>query len=329
MADTPVPPGSRERPPAAAPDLSVVVVAGTQRMRAQRVLNALAAQTARDRLEVVVVDLAAGEPARLEVAPALRHTYARRPEIRRWGQARAEGVRLATAPVIGFLEDHCFPEPDWAETLLEAYRGRWDVIGYAFTNANPGTYVSRASMLARYGQFTHPAIRRSASLVSGNNVSYRRDLLLSFGAELESLLTIDFNLQERLGQRGVPMLVEARARAAHQNFSGALRDSITGHWYCRLLAARRADTQHWSRRRRLVHGLGAPLGSPVIRLARLARSLPGRRPLWRDALLGLPLIAGWYVTDALGESLGYLLGAGRAEAEALRWELNEARDEDA
>ncbi len=306
-----------------------MLVAGAQRGRAQRVLDALAAQTLRDHLEVILVDIAAGAPARLAIAPSLRHTYAVRPEINRWGRARAEGVRLATGSVVAFIEDHCFPRPDWAAHLIDAYREPWEVVGYAFTNANPQSYVSRASMLARYGQFTHPTGRRRASLVSGNNVSYRRALLLSFDAGLEGLLTIDFNLQEILGRRGAPMLVEARALAAHQNFSRFLDDSITGHWYCRLLAARRADTQRWSVARRLVHGLGAPLGSPAIRLARLLRSLPGRQPLWRDACLGLPLIAAWYVTDALGESLGYLFGAGRAEQEALRWELNEARERDA
>ncbi|HEX7779660.1 MAG TPA: hypothetical protein VF424_10495, partial [Vicinamibacterales bacterium] len=141
--------------------------------------------------------------------------------------------------------------------------------------------------------------------------------------------TIDFNLQEILGKRGFPLLVEGRARAAHQNHSNYVRDTITGHWYCRLLAARRAETQAWSLTRRLVHGVGAPLGSPAIRLARLLLSLRGRRPLWGRAAAAVPLIVGWYLTDALGESLGYLFGAGEAESRALRWELNEARESEA
>ena len=99
-------------------------------------LDALAAQTVPDRLEVVIVDIAGNTPERLAVAPSLRHTYAVRPDINRWGRARAEGVRLATGPVVGFIEDHCFPRPDWAEILLEAYREPWDVVGYAFTNAS-------------------------------------------------------------------------------------------------------------------------------------------------------------------------------------------------
>ncbi len=231
--------GPAERPP----HLSVVLVVGSQRRRAQRVLDALAAQTAADCIEVVVVDLIDGGPAPLHVAPSLRHVYASRPDINRWGRARAEAVRLASAEVIGFIEDHCFPEPEWAAVLIEAYRGPWAAVGYAFTNANPRTYVSRASMLARYGQFVDPARPGPARLVSGNNVSYRRDLLLSFGSELDGLLTIDFNLQEVLGKRGLPLLVEARARAAHTNFSNYARDTITGYWTA-------ASSQRDGRRRR-------------------------------------------------------------------------------
>jgi hypothetical protein len=312
--------------PGATPRLSVVLVAGAQRRRTQRVLDALAIQTAIDSIEVVVVDLHDGGAPRLGVASGLRHVYAERPAISRWGAARAEGVRLASGQLIGFIEDHCFPEPEWAGRVIEAFDSSCAVVGYAFTNANPRTYVSRASLMARYGQFVHPARPGLAPVVSGNNVAYRRELLVSFGHELAGLLTIDFNLQEVLGKRGLQLTVEARARAAHMNFTSIIRDCVTGHWYCRLLAARRAETQSWSTARRLVHGFGAPLGSPAIRLLRLLRSLQGRQPLWGQTAAALPLIAGWYLTDALGESLGYLFGAGRSEDEALRWELNESRD---
>ena len=308
--------------------LSVVLIAGSQRRRVQRVLVALAGQTVAAHLEVILVDLAEGE-APLSVPESLRHVYAHRPDIQRWGLARAVGVRLASADIVAFIEDHCVPSVDWAEVLLTAYEGPWAVVGYAFTNANPRTYTSRASLMARYGQFVHPVHRGPAPIVSGNNVSYRRALLLSFESELEGLLTIDFNLQEVIGKRGLPLLVEAGALAAHQNFSVLSRDGITGHWYCRLLAARRAETQRWSLGRRIVHGLGAPLGSPVIRLVRLVCSLRGRRQLWLTTAASLPLIVGWYLTDAIGESMGYLLGAGDAERQALRWELNETRDGEA
>jgi hypothetical protein len=307
------------------PELSVVLVAGSQRGRAQLVLDAVSAQTARERIEVIVVDLAPTNLPRLEVAPALRHHYASRPDITGWGAARAAAVRLAAGTAIAFIEDHCFPARDWAEFVIDAHRGPWGAVGYAFTNANPETYESRSALMARYGLFVHPARRGPAPIVSGNNVSYKRDLLLGFGPQLERVLDIDFNLQEILGTRGVPMFVESRALAAHTNYTSIVKESRTGHAYCRLLAARRAETQSWSVGRRLVHGFGAPLGSPVIRLARLVASLRGRRALWPAVAAGLPVITALYITDALGESFGYLFGVAHAEREALRWELHTDR----
>ena len=305
--------------------MSVVLVAGSQRIRAQRVMNALAAQTALSAIEVVIVDLVRDGTHRLALSQQLQHLYLARPDITRWGSARAEGARAASAPVVAFIEDHCFPARDWAEILIDVHRGPWAAVGYAFTNANPESYVSRSSLMARYGHFVHPARRGPAPLLSGNNISYKRALLMEFGSALDTLLAIDFNLQEILRARGVPMFVEARALAAHQNFTSVINESVTGHHYCRLLAARRAETQSWSTVRRLIHGFGAPLGSPAIRLVRLLAGLRGRRELLPAVLTGLPVIVAEYAWDAVGESLGYLLGVGDAERRTLQWELETDR----
>lgn len=305
--------------------LSVVLVAGSQRSRAQRVVDALAAQSAVSAIELVVVDLASKGTPRLEIPYNLRCVYLPRAHFNRWGDARAEGVRYAHADVVAFVEDHCFPAPDWAEILIETHRGEWAAVGYAFTNADPDSYVTRSSLLARYGAFAHPAESRQAGLVGGNNVSYKRDVLLSFGRELPDLLTIDFNLQEKLKKRGAPMFVESRALAAHEHFTSVAREGITGHHYCRLLAAKRAETQSWGWPRKLLHGVGAPLGSPAIRLWRLFRGLGNRPDLRRDAIRGLPVIIAEYLFDSTGESLGYLVGAGDAEQATLHWELDAQR----
>ena len=303
----------------------MVLVAGTRRERAQRVIDAVAVQTALTNIELILIDLSKADLPRLQIPEQLRHVRLDRPDIVRWGVARAEGARASSGKSVAFLEDHCFPTPTWAEALIEAHREPWGGVGYVFTNANPGSFVSRVSLLARYGSFVHPARRGVAPLISGNNVSYKRDILMSFGDGLEDVLTIDFNLQEILHKRGVPLFVESRALAAHQHFTNVMGEAVTGHHYCRLLAAKRVQTQAWSNGRRLLHGIGAPLGSPAIRLFRLLRGLGGRRELWPTAILGLPIIITEYFFDAIGESLGYLAGAGNSEAYALRWELEEER----
>jgi hypothetical protein len=307
------------------PELSVVLVAGARRERAQRVIDALAAQTAVADIELILVDLGKNGVLPLEVPAQLTHSRLNRPDIDRWGVARAEGTRAANGRSVAFIEDHCFPTPSWAEILIDAHRSPWGGVGYAFTNANPESFVSRVSLLARYGGFVHPARRGRATIISGNNVSYKRDLLMSFGDRLEDVLTIDFNLQEILTKRGVPLFVESHALAAHQHFTTVTGEGITGHHYCRLLAAKRAQTQDWSIGRKLLHGIGAPLGSPAIRLWRLLNGLRGRDELWSTAILGLPVIVTEYFFDSLGESLGYLVGAGNSESEALRWELDADR----
>ena len=305
------------------PELTAVLIAGVCRERAQRVLTALGRQTVAERMEIVVVDLAPAGEAPLDAPANVPVDYRARPDIGRWGSARLEAVRAANAPVVAFIEDHCFPRTDWAEHVLAAHEGPWPAVGYAFVNANPESYSSRAGMLARYGLFTHPVESGPSRYVSGNNISYKREALLALGDELEALLDIDFNLQEALRARGGTLYVEARAVGAHQNYARLSGECQTGRPYCRLLAARRA--RHWSAARKLCYGLLSPAAAPVLRFFRLAASLRKRRPLWRPFLVASPAIVWMYLSDALGESAGYLFGAGDAEAQVLRWELSTER----
>lgn len=58
-------------------------------------------------------------------------------------EARAAGIRQANAPVVAFVEDHSYPDPDWAERLIEAHRKLWAAVGpVMMVNANPATMIS-------------------------------------------------------------------------------------------------------------------------------------------------------------------------------------------
>jgi hypothetical protein len=310
-----------------APELSAILIVGPCRSRAERVVKALCGQTVLRSIEIVIVDLSPDAP-RLKASEEADVVYLSRPNIAAWGPARLEAIRAARAPVVAFIEDHCFPAPDWAENLIEAHTGSWAAVGYAFTNANPRCYSSRAAMLARYGMFTHPARRGPARYLSGNNISYKRDILFSLNSSLnglQALLDIDFNLQEELWRRGLPMFVEARALAAHQNYTSLGGECRAGRPYCRMLAANRATLGAWGLWRRIAYGLLVPVGAPLIRTVRLLASLRGRSSLLPGFLAGLPLILAMYVSDAVGESAGYLLGSGNAGREVLRYELETER----
>src|SRR6187200_1380415 len=108
-------------------ELSVVLVAGTGPSGIARTMQHLRAQTARQRLEVLIVaessagfDLAAlgggefGACRIVEVGP-----------ITERGAAAARGMLAATSPIVGLIEDHSYPEPEWADALLRAHSGTW------------------------------------------------------------------------------------------------------------------------------------------------------------------------------------------------------------
>jgi hypothetical protein len=307
------------------PLLSAILVAGTCRERSQGALDALCEQTALESMEVVVVDLAPEETPRLVPAPGARTTYLDRPGAE-WASARAESVRAARGEVVAFLEDHCHPAADWASSLIESHRdGRWAAVTYAFTNANPRTYVSRAGFIAEYGIWAHPTPRRVLEVMPGSNISYRRELLLTFGGQLEELMDADFNLQDSLRRLQLEMIVEPRARAAHEGFETLPPLCRANFEYCRAMAAARAQTRGWGRSRRVLYAAAAPVYAPAVKAARLARSLRSRPKLWGRFLAALPVVAAVYGVAAIGEGLGYLRGPASARHNVTNWELNVRR----
>jgi hypothetical protein len=305
--------------------LSVVMVVGACRKRAQHALEKLCAQMPLDALEIVVVDIAsaalpdlsvpAGAPVSVVAARGLEH----------WGEARRLGLERSSAPIIAFIEEHCFTEPGWAAALMEAHKGPWASVGYAFRNANPDSYVSQSAMITDYGLWLDPVPRGRVWWLAGNNVSYKREALLSLGDRLPGALATDFVAHETFRQRGLPMFVESGALARHMNFTTVRETAITNYVWCRAMAARRADSAPWSRSRRIAQALMTPATAPLFRVTRLARTLGGERGLWRQFVAALPVLIVVSVCAGLGEAAGYLLGTGEAEAQLKRWELDVER----
>ena len=294
------------------PALSAIVVLGSVRKRAQRVVNGLCAQSVATDIEIIIVDLWAKETPSLATYGPARVTYLMYPRTSTWGQARAEGFRQACAPVVAFIEDHCFPTRNWAEVLIQTHQGPWAAVGYSFTNANPKTYISRVSMTLDYGPWASPTQSGPAQFLQNNNISYKRKLIASLPGPLEILLASDFNVQEQLTQRGHQLYLESRAVAAHHNFT-LLSEMLEENFvHCRLVASHRADIQSWSRTRRISYALGTPLTSPTFRFVRLLWSLRTRRALWKPLFLSLPVMMVSYPWAGAGEALGYLLGNGTA-----------------
>jgi hypothetical protein len=304
------------------PALTAAIVVGGLRRRAQRAVDAIAAQEGAGEIELLLVDTA-HDAAPITLPPSVRGVHVALPDAL-LADAKLEAVRRASGPIVAFVEDHCYPEPGWAAALVEAFRGPWAAVGYTFVNANPDSWASRSAMFADYGIFAHPHPGGESAQISGNNVAYRRDALLPLGDRLGNLLVVDFNLHEALRARGGRLFIASGAVTAHENYVTIHELSQANRSYCRVMAGIRA--RRWSPARRWFYALTTPLGAPAIKLARVVRSVVARPHLLPQLLSSAPVVAICFAWAAAGEARGYLDRDTRAADRDFRlWELDTVR----
>jgi hypothetical protein len=221
------------------------------------------------------------------------------------GRAAAQGVLSATAPIVALTENHCFPEPTWAERILAGHRGPWAAVGPAVANANPGTVVSQAIHAFGYGAFPRSRPAGDASELPQHNSSYRRDALPT-GVELEDLLADEAALHRVLVQRGLGLRFEPGPVKWHINET--TWDQLVALAYVSGRRYGGARARGWPTWKRLVYAAAFPI-----------LSLPIAKSIWNKARpeegagkgLSLALVV-WIIglLHAAGEAMSYLIGGG-------------------
>jgi len=315
------------------PLLSVVIATPGSFDVIRHTISCLARQTVRGSLELVIV-----APSRAQLIlnetplPAALTEFARVQvvevgTIHSIGRANAAGIRHATAPLIALAEDHCFPDQQWAEHLIEAHRGPWAAVGPAVRNANPKSAVSWADLFIGYGPWLSPTIPREVDFLPGHNTSYKRALLLAYGKELESMMEAETLLHWDLRKNGHRLFIDPSVQVAHMNFS-LWRSWLPVQFYNgRLFAGARVRKMALWKRALFV------AGSPVIpglRFWRIWRDLEGGEQQRRFLSCTHALVIG-LILDGVGQLVGYAAGVGRAVDQVARFEfhrLRHIRDED-
>jgi hypothetical protein len=306
------------------PTMSVVVITPDGYDAISAVLRHVNAQSVKEQLEIVIVaptvdaiplDTPAVQGFRgVRVVPfgAVASSTA---------AARAEGVRAARAPIVAFVEDHCFPQPGWAAALITAHRGPWAAVGPAVGNANPHSAISWANLLIEYTPWLIPATAGAVEHLPGHNSSYKRNILLEYGAALDTMLEAESILHWDLRAKGFALLLEPSATTLHTNFTtigASMRLRFHGG---RLFAAARA--RRWPRGRRFIYAAATPL-IPLVRLRRILAGAWRRRGAALPAS-AFPALVFLLACDAAGEMAGYLLSAGAEAKRAGEFEFHADR----
>lgn len=304
----------------AGPDLSAVTVGLHGARSLGPTLRALAAQTAADRIEVVLVVPADAAVPSPEGFAAVRTV--RLPRLITTGEALAAGVHAATAPVVAYTEEHSWPRPDWAERLLAVHDGRVAAVSWSLENANPESTTSWVHLLSDFGPSTHPSPARSLRALPWHHTSYRRELLAAYGPDLGSILEAEWRVHADLAQAGHWLLHAGDARSRHWNvsrYADHVRDECRG---ARSFGASRVAHGNWGIGRRLAYAAAAP----VLFAVRLGRLLPDvQRVAPPRAAVVVGQIAVALAAAAVAEAWGYAAGAGSSRRERMLVELDRRR----
>lgn len=283
----------------------------------------LGRQTIADRIELIISAPGADRFQMDDDAVAPLHSVRvlEAGDLTATGPARANAIREARADVVAFTEDHCFPDPDWAEALVRAHEEPHAAVAPALRNANPETLVSRADLFLGYGRWLAPGRRGLMDLLPGHNISYKRRVLIEYGEELDHLMEAETLLLWDLRRQGHTLLFEPAATTAHTNFS---RTSVwlDAQWHLgRVFGATRATG--WSALRRAAYALGSP-AIPIIRVGHIVRyGLRNGIPAAQIAA-ALPLLAVGLAVDFVAQATGALFGTGESTARLTAYEFHRA-----
>ena len=281
------------------PKLSILLPAphGLESVRAA--LQAWESQTRRDQLEILILcptaeegELTAGQ---VVVPTGSRDLH----EARAWAslQASADWVLLA--------EDHCLPDADWTEAMLERLDEGWDAIGPALRPGNRTTMWAEGSFLIAYGEWMVPIERGPVGVLCGWNVLIRTDVMRERGDRLPRDLILGSFLTRDIAREGRRFFLENRAEMRHFDPPGGFHQLklvyIVGLGFGAL------RTAGWPGIGRLLY----PLAAPAVAALHWRRAIreyvrAGRacRLRARSLFSSMILAVAWAVGEGVGAAKG-------------------------
>jgi hypothetical protein len=294
------------------PRISVIAVMPDCFQTIRKTVLSLGRQTIASALELIIVAPATAD-LRLDEQDFVglhSHALVRIPKLEIMGVAREAGVRAARAPFVGFVEDHAYPEPDWAEALLASHAQGNVAVGALMINANPQGMTSWSDLFLGFAPYVEPRTGGPADRLPWHHTGYDRELLLSLGNNLSAMLETEGVLHEKLQSEGKRMCLTS-AKVSHVNVS-RFGSFVYGQYNGgRSFGGHRAAESHWSAPRRILQAAAAPL----VPLLRIRRILAHVRACGRTGQLiprMLPTLFLGLAAHATGEAAGYLFGSGQA-----------------
>jgi hypothetical protein len=279
------------------PALSVVIASWSGQEALTRCLESLLPQTGA--AEVIVAfrgisDFAAQLGSHF---PAVR--FVRGPADASVFLLRSLGVHEAHGRLIVMLEDHSAVCAGWAEAILDAHSEGKLICGGPIENDIEGSAHDWALYFVEYGIYMPPIPAGEAAILSGVNIAYDREILLSCRAVWETLFyETDVNAALTRAGHKLHMLPKACVKSRlRMPFREAMHHLFTGGvHFGDFRKAKMSRLEQWL-------WLFVSPAVPLVLLVRIARLATTRQPARViEIIRGLPylllLLAAWSAGEA-------------------------------
>ncbi|MEQ9618555.1 MAG: glycosyltransferase [Deltaproteobacteria bacterium] len=306
------------------PQLSVIITTAFGYDSIRTTIEHLNKQTVREAIEVIIIAPPGIErPASAETElEDFYNTIIIEADIdNELYQAWVDAVHQSSAPVVAFGENHAFPEPVWAEALVEAHKGPWAAVGCIHKNANPHSLRSWAQLFMTYGPWTEPLDSGEVNDLPGHNSSYKRSVLIDYGSELGHKLIRTNIMHMDLRSRGYRLYFESGAKVQHINITKTKSILLDLFYNGQLYTAALALHKKWPLSKRI---LNASL-EPLIMLKYFRGTLQNiRRAGYWGKLMpqALPIIVSGLTAHFLGKLWGYTVGFGSVQQQINDFEFD-------
>jgi GT2 family glycosyltransferase len=221
-------------------------------------------------------------------------------------ELRARGMALATGAIITIIEDHCIVQKGWFGEMLKAHAQGYMAVGGTVVNGSVDRLIDWAVFLCEYSGVMPPAPDGEVSGITGNNVSYRKEILDGVDDRVKRTCW-EFFLHEELKKAGVKFFSVPGIVVSHKKEFGLLYFLAQRYYYSRSFAGMRRERA--SIARRAFYLSCSPL-LPGLMLWRMTKQVFHKRRHIGHFVRSLPLQVLFMISYAAGEFMGYLLGGG-------------------
>ena len=308
------------------PLLTVLLIAGNVRERAQRTLRSILDQDIASQIVVMFYDRAQ-RPARdlpeLNLPNVVYEVVDPRSNL---GLLQKRAVFATSTEVIAFIEEHVLVPPGWARESLRLHAEGYAGVSGIFTAGNPRYRFSRILFSITYGSYMVSEQGGATIDIPGDNSSFIRSRIAKFEHELEPLLDSDTLLIRRLSAGGESLYRAANLTLTHWNenvfFDGWRALFLWNQMYiCNCLTV-----DDWSLSRRVLRFLATPL-VPFARALKSYRRARVNRADMKQFFAELPVSFLYHVASALGMAAGLLFGYLDSRRKFADCETNARRDD--